>query len=305
MDPQTTLVTLVVHDSPAAVASWFDGVCDVFAEVRGSDDPWSQFRSRWPEAAAARFFTADQATRFIDGLEQLTPAPAQLLADLIVHRSELPQWYATATAAAAHDGPAATAEQPTDRFGWVSADPHCVDGVQRTFGWHPEHYDSHLGPHLDDLWGTGWEHHPPEHKHAWLTEHLATSDATDAFGWVAADATLVARIESVLSVRPEHYPDRLGPYLLQLWGTGWEQHPADHKRGWLTDHLAHARPAGDKDQQVDEALAKELAEQVVGPALAEALAAVPDIADLSAAEIYALVEEVLDTELRAASPATH
>jgi hypothetical protein len=121
----------------------------------------------------------------------------------------------------------------------------------------------------------------------------------------------MARVEATLQYRPEHYESHLAPYLEQLWGPGWEQHPDEHKQAWLDQALTgletsyqdaaadtevpEAAEAGAAAEAVqgDEDAERAEAEQQVAEALAEALAEVPEAAALSDEEIAEVLAEVL------------
>ena len=188
------------------------------------------------------------------------------------------------------------------------------------FSWLPEHYQEYLGPYLDQSWGPGWEQNPAEDKRAWLEQLLAAQqppgaaisgeefapgfgeNATapvDRFGWVTGHALLMSRMQEVFSWGPEHYQEYLGPYLDRSWGPGWEQNAAEDKRAWLEQLLNVQELPG--AALPDQEFLAEFVDEVVAPAVAEALEEVDGVGLLSEEEIYEAVNEALAQLERGAS----
>jgi hypothetical protein len=261
MDDVTTAVTLVALEQPDLAEQWFATIAETYDEVADSDDVWAGFVDRFPDPAAS-YFGSSTAVAWIEGVQDLTTDPASLLAEMAERRGELAALYwaeletaqageATAVsdegAAWGEEYPAAEAEGADDRFGWVLGQPELVARVEATFQYLPEHYDSHLGPYLDQLWGPGWEQHPDEHKQAWLDQVLAG-------------------LEQAATAEPA-----------ESAGTGVSGGTGEPVTG------DEAQGAGELAE----------VEQQVADALAEALVEVPEAADLSDEEIAEVLAEVL------------
>ncbi|HEX5114879.1 MAG TPA: hypothetical protein VFW65_06755 [Pseudonocardiaceae bacterium] len=179
-------LSLVTHGGVAEAKRWFDTVRDPHEQVRESADSWQRFREQLPAAAERQSFSPDAARQFTDGMEQLADHPSELMvARLHANRSDLPDLYTAATqgggefdesaAAGAFGGSVAgafdgVASGVGGRFDRLHRDPALAAQVQGALGWSPEHYESQLGPYLDNWWGAGWEQHPAEHKSAWLDQ---------------------------------------------------------------------------------------------------------------------------------------
>jgi hypothetical protein len=266
MDELTTAVTLVTLDSPELAEQWFLTIGQTYDEVAESDDVWAEFAERFPMAAES-YFGSSTATQWLEGIRDLTSDPAGLLGLMAQRRDELASIYW----AELQEREAAWSAGSAEEASYDSADPSAYAAVEE-------------------------------------------ADASgDPFAWVHAQPELAMRVESILQYRPEHYESHLGPYLEQIWGAGWEQHPDEHKQAWLGQALdgmeasgygqapAEAGPgesAGTAEtaetaegQGADAELAE--VEQQVADALAEALAEVPEAAALSDEEIAEVLAEVL------------
>jgi hypothetical protein len=266
MDDLTTAVTLVTLDQAELADQWFATITQTYDEVADADDVWSGFVDRFPGAADS-YFGSSTAMAWVEAMQHLTSDPAGLLEQLAARRDELAALYwaelEQQQAAAAEDAgevyePAAEAEYvpvdeaaTPDRFGWVYAQPELMARVEATLQYRPEHYESHLAPYLEQLWGPGWEQHPDEHKQAWLDQALAGLESSDQV--TAADTEA-------------------------------------------------AEPTQDAEAaQGDEAAELAEAEQQVAEALAEALAEVPEAAALSDEEIAEVLADVLAEQARGES----
>lgn len=195
MDDVTTTVALVTHDDQQQAEQWFERMCGLWDEVRDGD-AWMEFRDKWPDVARDAGFTSEAAEQFIQGVEDLPGDPVSLLNQVADRRDELPYLHASIVeqaAAEAQQAPydqsgyaeSAYAESGYEQsgypqaadsggsFGWLNEDPSLVERVGTAFGYQPEHYESHLGPYLEQAWGTDWEQHPADHKRAWLDQLLS------------------------------------------------------------------------------------------------------------------------------------
>jgi hypothetical protein len=104
------------------------------------------------------------------------------------------------------------------------------------------------------------------------------------FGWVTAEQQ-----DALGAGWGEHWPTELAADLATRWGEGWQQHPDEHKTAWLADLIAAgALPPGAAAPDAGSVLASLPAE--IG---SELMAEVPDLAELSEAEIAEVVAEVL------------
>jgi hypothetical protein len=207
VDDLTALTTLVSHETPEEAARWYDLIIEVTHDARDrGGDLWETFAEEWPAAATAASFTSDQATAFLDGVSAVGGDPGQLLEMVEQHRDELVAAHAPSAAYPDESGwpdPAAGPATPegaqgaqgaqgapvgADRFAWVY-DGGLVDRVALAFSFQPEHYETHLGPYLDQTWGIGWEQHPAEHKQAWLAQLLDGFLPQDSAGAPSAAET--------------------------------------------------------------------------------------------------------------------
>ncbi len=219
MDDLTTAVTLVTLDEPDQAEQWFATITQTYDEVADSDDVWAGFVERFPDAAASSFGSG-VAEAWIQGVQDLTSDPAPLLAELADRRAELAALYwaelenaqAAETAEASEAGWAAEAQEPAagdaaegeaddDPFGWLRSQPDLAAKVAAAWQYQPEHYESHLGPYLESLWGPGWEQHPDDHKQAWLEQALSDLDSTADQG--QATATAEPTVDEVAAVEQQ------------------------------------------------------------------------------------------------------
>lgn len=267
MDDVTTAATLVILDQPELAEQWFATICQTYDEVSESDDVWAGFVEGFPPAADA-YFGSSTATQWVEGMEDLTTDPAGLLAQLAAQRDDLASLYWAETQpeeAAAEEvvgeaeedaqdeyAPAVEDAEPADPFAWVHAQPELVARVQSTLQYWPEHYESHLRPYLEGLWGPGWEQHPDEHKQAWLDQALAGLETAEAETDSAAQTGETGETASTEETGEPAATEEAGE-LAEV-----EQQVADA----LAEALAEVPEAAAlSDEEIAEVLAEVLAEQ--------------------------------------------
>ncbi len=137
------------------------------------------------------------------------------------------------------------------------------------------------------------------HAYEYWANGTVTEDTggRDRFAWLDADPALPVRLERVLSYQPEHYEEYVAPYLDTAWGTGWEEHPDEHKRAWLDQLLTGLEerpPAGELTgaAQVD-------ATAVIAGVLDDS----PELAELGDERLQQLFAEVMAEFESAEQPA--
>jgi hypothetical protein len=210
-------VNFVTLDDPRHAEGWLALICATYDEATTADDVWAAFSQRLP-AVAAGSVGAETAKAWIAAVDGQVPDPAGLLADMAARRGDLADLYAgadkadddpaayvaaeAAPEAATHAAEASPEGSAADEgpFGWLSARPNLAARVETVLQYQPEHYESHLGPYLEQLWGAEWNLHPAEHKRAWLEAALADLEQAEP---APAEAGAAASADAEAEPEPE------------------------------------------------------------------------------------------------------
>lgn len=283
----------LVLASPVAEANdavrWLTVVDDAVESVGALD--WAAFDAHVRERAELEGFDAAAVATFLDVAAangEFTPVLRlrELGDQLPVVLAELRQAQAGTEDGDSEDG---------GPLGWVSE----TQQGQLAGLWGPE-WTAYLVADLDQRWGEGWQSHPGDHKASWLDDLLASgtyslagngdaSPADDGFGWVPPQPR-----QAVEAAWGQAWQEPLSGRLAQLWGPGWEAHPAEHKAAWLTDLVAAGTLVA---TETTEPAPEQTASAAQAAVLDEFLAAarqLPGAENLSESELAELAADVIE-----------
>ena len=282
IDDGSAWVVLALPVAEADDAVRWLAVVENAVESAGAQD-WTAFDTCLRELAAAEGFDTIAVATFLDvAAANGEFAPVTRLREL---GDQLPFVLTELRAGAGDDDGGESGP-----LGWVNESQQAwLAGV-----WGPE-WAAYLVADLDQRWGDGWQAHPAEHKTSWLDDLLASGayaqadheDAPDdGFAWVPPEPRQAAE-----AAWGRAWQEPLSGRLTQLWGPGWEAHPAEHKAAWLADAVAAGTLVA------TEPAPQEAVSQAQTAALDEFLTAVrklPGAEHMSEAELAALAADVIE-----------
>jgi hypothetical protein len=134
-----------------------------------------------------------------------------------------------------------------DRLGWLTGEQ-----VRVVSSWYTaDSWRQSVGEWLDANWATGWEAFEAQDKRTWLQEliegagtvsqtqsnsptsnipasnivHSSTATTSDRFSWM-----LPEQVTRIVAAYGTSWRASVGPWLEEIWGTGWEQNFTDQDK---------------------------------------------------------------------------